>query len=384
MWGDVSPEEISQQLAWSEAKYRHFVQSAQEGVWVLDRSGRTTSINPAMAGILGCSVKSAIGTFLTDWMPAPAKDAAARLLEIESSGALAEVKLVRLDATEAIVRAASSVMIDEGGRHTGFMVTMTDVTALVRTRDALDVQVERFRSLFHDTPVGKVLFTPELAVLDANEAFAQLVGYPRSDLIGAPLALFTVAADVPQQTLRVRSMFEGQPPAVRARVRYVRKDGGVLAARVTLSGPVGRPGDPVCGMATILDLTEQEEISARESELAQRLHLTIETMPDAFITVTASGHVVELNPAAEKMFGWAAEEMIGRSVLDLAPSEMRTEFSGQFPKLFRERATTSWAPRESLGRRRDGSVFPAELTIVAFPLGTQMQVSLLVRDISDR
>ncbi len=111
------------------------------------------------------------------------------------------------------------------------------------------------------------------------------------------------------------------------------------------------------------------ESALRESET--RLRTIIATAPDGIITVSAEGHVESFNPAAERLFGYAEAEVLGRHISVLMPGNPSPDDSG---------IPASGA--EGLGRRRDGSLFPLLWTFSETLLAGQPLITGMVRDIS--
>lgn len=103
------------------------------------------------------------------------------------------------------------------------------------------------------------------------------------------------------------------------------------------------------------------------------------------MTIDADGVVEHLNPAAERMFGYTAAEVLGRNVSMLMPSPHREQHD-QYIRNYRETgvARIIGIGRETVGRRKDGSVFPLELSVGEVKLGARHLFTGIVRDISER
>ncbi len=132
-----------------------------------------------------------------------------------------------------------------------------------------------------------------------------------------------------------------------------------------------------------------EMIEERTRELAEseeKFRLITTSAQDPMLMIDASGLLTFWNPAASKVFGYAAEEVIGREMhLLLAPEEqlpaarqglLRFAESGEGPLLGRT--------FESLARRQNGELFPIELSVSMVSLGGRRQALGIVRDISGR
>jgi PAS domain S-box-containing protein len=144
-----------------------------------------------------------------------------------------------------------------------------------------------------------------------------------------------------------------------------------------------------CGMACVVDnlgrvvgasITLRDVTSVRQAEadlksLAQQLRAVIDTAVDGVVMLDAAGTILMLNPACERLFGYASGEMTGINIDVVMPSVFSTAASGR-PRLV--------AARTAICRRRDGSTFPAEISVgeAAFP-GPPLFVAI-IHDVSER
>jgi two-component system CheB/CheR fusion protein len=121
-------------------------------------------------------------------------------------------------------------------------------------------------------------------------------------------------------------------------------------------------------------------------EQAARLLATIlETAVDAIITIDDRGIIQSFNRAAERMFGYAREQVLGRNVSLLMPEPHSSKHDTYLSSYLKtSRARIIGIGREELGRRKDGSFFPIELAVSEVADGKNRTFTGVVRDISDR
>lgn len=108
-------------------------------------------------------------------------------------------------------------------------------------------------------------------------------------------------------------------------------------------------------------------------------------MVDGIITIDERGTVESFNPAAERIFGFPSEEVIGRNIKQLMPEPYQSEHDGYLARFLQTRsARVIGIGREVLGQRQDGSTFPMELAVNETVLAGRRFFTGIVRDISAR
>ncbi len=132
--------------------------------------------------------------------------------------------------------------------------------------------------------------------------------------------------------------------------------------------------------------TVEKQIAAaalRDSE--ERLRGIVETAVEGIVTIDALGIIASVNPAAEKMFGYRAKELIGRNVNLLMPSPFREQHDSYIARYLQTgQAHIIGIGREVVGRRKDGSVFSIDLSVGEFRLASGKMFAGIIRDVSER
>ena len=133
------------------------------------------------------------------------------------------------------------------------------------------------------------------------------------------------------------------------------------------------------------DVTERKRIEKALTDSEKRYRLIHNTVFDGVIITDSADAIVDINPSAEKMFGYGQGELIGSQLVNLMPEEYR-ERHYEGIKRFLETGVTTIQGRitEVEGLKKDGSVFPIELIVSTFSLGTEINFTGTVRDITER
>jgi PAS domain S-box-containing protein len=137
-------------------------------------------------------------------------------------------------------------------------------------------------------------------------------------------------------------------------------------------------------MASVNEAQQIQSLDAlRDSE--ERLRAILETAVEGIITIDERGSIESFNPAAEKIFGYTAREAVGQNVKLLMPEPFRHEHDGYLENYHQTgHARIIGIGREVMGRRKDGALFPMDLSVSEVKLAKRRMFTGFVRDITER
>lgn len=246
---------------------------------------------------------------------------------------------------------------------------------------ALQESLDRFKYFFEASNVGKSITLPT-GEISANKAFSEFLGYSHDELKDKKWQDLTPAEDIEKIDKILGPLLTGQKKADRFEKRYVHKNGTLLWADLSVATRHDAKRNPLYFMTTIVDITarKQAEDALRNSEEFKRA--MIDCSPVALYTVDLDGNVLSWNTSAERIFGWRAEEIIGKP-LPIVPADKREEFDALRRQVLEN---GGFLGKELIRLRNDGTLFPVSLSVAPIRNDRDQVVGILgaVEDLTER
>ena len=290
---------------------------------------------------------------------------------------------------------------DAAGAFLGYVGCSVDITdrqqaeqEVVRLNQELQSKLDELQTVLNIVPVGvSIAHDPECRRVTHNPYISDLfcarawenasLSAPMSERTASyavyqdgkelspeemPMKLACAGVDV--RNFECDLVREGQPP-----IRLICFARPLRDAEGHIRGSVGAS----------LDITARKQAEDELRPAEGRIRSVVDTVVDGIITITENGVVETFNPAAERLFGYKAEEVVGQNVKLLMPEPYRHEHNNYIANFMRTgEAKIIGIGREVVGRRKDGSAFPMELAVSEFPLGGCRYFTGIVRDITER
>jgi PAS domain S-box-containing protein len=166
-------------------KYRQIVETAQEGIWVINEHGNTTFVNEHMAIMLGYEKEEMIGMHLFEFMDEENKVIARLHLERRKLGINEQHDFVfQTRDKHSIITSLKTNSIFEEGIYKGALAMVMDVTQRRRAEEKVILSERRFRALIENSLDGLTVLGQDGIVLDMSPSAKRILGYDPKEIIG--------------------------------------------------------------------------------------------------------------------------------------------------------------------------------------------------------
>ena len=247
-------------------------------------------------------------------------------------------------------------------------------------------RAERLDAVLNMTVDGIIVIDEKGNIEAFNRGAQELFGYPEAEVIGRNVSLLMPSPEHEEHDRyleRYLTTGEARIIGIGREVRGRRRDGSVFP--VHLSVGEMRIGGERKFTGMLRDLTKRVDLEGQLGASEARWRAIIDSAVDGIIVIDAHGRVEAFNPAAERLFGYAAQEVVGRNVDMLMPSPYREEHDSYLARyLATGRAKIIGVGREVQGRRKDGTVFPLHLSVGQITIEGQRKFTGILHDLSRR
>jgi len=373
------------------ARLQALVETAVDGMIMIDAAGNVLMFNPACEKLFGYLASEVIGQNVKMLMPAPYRDEHDRYLDNfhrtgvrKIIGIGREVTGQRKDGTTFPMNLSVGEAKQDG--ENVFVGIVHDLTERARAEQAVRDSERSFRLLVEGvTDYAIYMLDLDGRVASWNGGAQRIKQYEAGEIIGRHFRQFYLpeerAGGEPERNLE-HARREGRFEAETWRIR---KDGSKFWASVVID-PIRSENGQLIGFAKVTrDISERRRAEQTIRETAARIEVLFETAVDGIIMIDAHGCISKFNPACEKLFGYAAAEVIGQNVKMLMPAPYRDEHDRYLESYQRTGVRKIIGiGREVRGQRKDGSVFPMDLSVGEAKQDGESVFVGIVHDLSER
>jgi PAS domain S-box-containing protein len=380
---EIALTEAARQIRESEARYRSVIQALPAAVYTTDAEGRLTMFNDAAVEFSGRTPTIGSDSWCVSWKLFHPDGTPMRHDECPMAMALKQDEAVR--GYEAIAERPDGTRVnfvpyptplrDSNGNLIGAINMLVDITDRKKAEEALRRNSLELSEFFENASEAIHWVGADGTILRANHAELQMLGYTADEYVGRHIAEFhldqEVIADILERLARGDALEDYS-------AKLLCKDGSIREVLIN-SSPYSENGKFVHSRCFTRDVTEQLQIEKTLRHFAA----IVETTDDAVVSKDLNGIITSWNRAAERLFGYQAEEVIGKPVAILIPPERPDEEPAILARLRKGERIDHY---ETVRVRKDGQRFHVSLTVspIIDATGKIIGASKIARDIGEQ
>src|SRR5665647_264287 len=363
------------------ANFRDLLEVAPDAMVGVDRAGLIQFVNRHTESLFGYARGALVGLPIETLMPESFRTAH----RAHRAGYFVHPKTRHLGAGLQLTgrrRDGSEFPVDVSLSHIGagdgqlVIAAVRDLTARSEAEEARR-QSDRMSAMIEFSGEAIISTTLDGAITSWNRAAERLFGYSNQEAVGESVELLSPE----HRTGEMRAIldrFRAGEPVERLETIRARKDGMVFPASLSVS-PIRDRHGLIVGASTITrDVTE-----ARQAiESARRLAAVVEFSGEAIISSTLGGTITSWNPAAERLYGYSSQEIIGKPVIMLSPDDRTSEAEAILAQVGAGQPVVNF---ERIDRHKDGTALTVMLTIspICDAAGTIVGMSAITCDATE-
>ncbi len=382
----------------AEEQFRLAVSAAPNGLLMVDQAGVITLVNEELLRQFGYTQEELLGQPVERLIPDRFTEDHPLLRQAfytqpdkRAMGTSRELFARRKDGTEFPIELGLNPFKTALGLS--MMATIIDITERKEAEtarlaaEATLRESEELNRVMIESVLDFAMFRLDSAgnIASWNQGAQRLKGYADQEILGQHWACFYTEEDcavgkplalLEQATRHHHAEDEGW---------RVRKDGSRFWANVVITSLFDQEGRLQGFTISTRDRTDRKLAERKREEQEARLHAIVNYAVDGIITIDERGIIESFNPAAEQLFGYSVAEILGQNVKLLMPDPHHSEHDDYLTR-YRQtgQARVIGSGSEVVGRRKNGSTFPLDLTLSETRLGDRRLFTGITRDITER
>jgi PAS domain S-box-containing protein len=375
----------------SEEHHRRLIDILPDAVCLIHPHGRMLAANSQAVTMLGyTSAEELLNATIYQITPAEEHErikadfaAAMRTGVIRNF----EYSMLRKDGTVFKVELSATTSLGVDIEPAGCLISVIrDITERKKVQEALQASEERFRQMAgHIQQVFWMSNVDKGEIIYVSPAYEEIWGRPCASLYSSPFSWLDSVHPEDREIVASRAQSQQVTGEYNEVYRVIRPDGSLRWVQDRAFPIRDAAGNiyRIVGVADDITHRKQAWDALRAGEARKRA--IMEAALDAIVTIDHEGQMVELNPAAAKVFAHSRAKLVGQSFLEVIPDSLRPWFQQGLTRCFTGDKGPSLGSRiEVPALRADGSRFFAEFTITRIRLEGQPMFTIYCRDITQR
>jgi PAS domain S-box-containing protein len=364
------------ELRESEERYRTLVENFPGGaVTLYDEDLRYIAAGGENVRRVGRTVDDLVGSKVHDAIPDELADQLAPHYRAAIEEEEQQTFEAEYDGTYYLFHALP--VRDEVGDVYAGMGMSQDITKQKERQRAL----EEYKAIIETIPDGVYILDEDHRFQLVNEAFFELTGYPREELLGSDPKRVSPEVGHERGLVLRKQLRTGVIEVAVHEQTILTADGDTFDAEIRFVALDDEDDDFRGTAGVIRDITERKE---HEQELEQYRALT-QAANDTIITIDDTSTIQSVNPAVEAIFGYEPEELIGERLTVLMPNELAERHLDAVSQyLATGERTLNWEYIELPGQHQNGSEIPLAISFNEAEHAADQFFTGIVRDISER
>ena len=297
----------------SEERFRLAFENANDGVCLVGQDGRLLRVNARMSEMFGYSKAELEAMTVQDLTHPDSLDASPTFIRQAVAGksehGVFDKKYLHRDGHELWGRVSSSLVRDTAGNPLYFISHLQDITEWRRAVIDLADREARLHAIYSFAGVAIAVTDMEGRLLDCNPHWREMLGYSQADVQNLKTGAITHPDDLAESQYNLEEMAAGRIAFYRIEKRYLRADGQVVWADLSVSPLRDEQGVPVALVGTWTNITARKQAEAALHESEERYRLVMQGSGAGIWDWDIVRQRVYYSPQWKRMRGYADEDV---------------------------------------------------------------------------